>query len=245
MASMRSLLHSHTQHNAQQEGGQLVNATAQGHSRRCEAQPCHAQTSLIVSTHSAMQNKKLTSLCMPKLKETAETTRHAHTASALLHTSQCTTRTSPACACQCQERWQTQRRTALPCTHISYYLNTQRNARQGPHQLVYANAQGDSRGNEAQRGHPQICQYAVQQPPRPLQGGLEGDACSKLACQGAPGTLDIGEPQDHVGDVGKPQCLRMPPLQRTSALCHQQVVTSLRVRMSSMQKPVAFWCWSM
>lgn len=84
----------------------------------------------------------------------------------------------------------------------------------GTHQLLDAIAKRDGRQDEARSRHPQVSQDAIQQPPSSLDGGLESDAGAKLAGQRSPGSLDVGEPQNHVGNVGKPQRLGMPPLQR-------------------------------
>lgn len=84
----------------------------------------------------------------------------------------------------------------------------------GTHQLLNSISKRDGRQDETGPGHPQISQNAVQQFSRPLQSGLEGDSGAKLASEGTPGSLDVGEPQDHVGDVGEPQGFRMPPLHR-------------------------------
>ena len=75
-------------------------------------------------------------------------------------------------------------------------------------------SQGDCRDDEASARHPEISQHAVQQLSRPFDGGFERNSGAKLASEGTPGALDVGEPQDHVGDVCKPQRFRVPPLHR-------------------------------
>ena len=82
------------------------------------------------------------------------------------------------------------------------------------HQLFDANTQRHCRKDEAEQWHPQVSQHAVQELASSLDGGLEGDASTKFTSQCTPGSLDIGEPQNHIGDVGKPQRLWMPPLHR-------------------------------
>lgn len=62
------------------------------------------------------------------------------------------------------------------------------------YQLVNADSQGDSRQDEAKQRHPQVSQHAVKQLASSLEGGLEGDASSKLASGCTPGSLDVGEP---------------------------------------------------
>lgn len=79
------------------------------------------------------------------------------------------------------------------------------------HQLPDGHSNGDCEQDEHDDGQPDVPQGGVLQLAAALGCRLEGDVLpGDLADEGPPASLDVGPPEQRVGDIGKVQGLNVP-----------------------------------